>query len=403
MQLDQLRIPGTSELERLVERSRLIGGDARLVVHGGGNTSSKIQEHDHLGRERTVLRIKGSGTNLATIAASGFPGLYLDELLPLRERDAMTDEEMVAYLERCMVEPGAPRPSIETLLHAFIPARHVDHVHADAICALTNSPEARRAIPEALGEDVAVVSYIRPGFELSRRVAQLADHRAVVLAHHGLVTWGDTHEESYGLTLELVARAEAYLAERKSPSSPPAVPSLDGERLEELLVRLRGRLSRDGRRVLHTDPSQRELADRDDVRSVAEAGRATPDHVLRIGARTLVAVEPEEVDAAVEDFEAESAAYFERNRSRGEDGLEPRASLPSVALVPGLGCVAAGDDARSARMNAEIALHSHGVAATVLDAFGRTEWLDEADIFDFDYWPLELYKLTLAPPPPELA
>ncbi len=204
-------IEGSTELERLVSRSRLIGADRTLVLHGGGNTSTKLVETDHLGRERRVIRIKGSGSDLATITAADFPGLWLDDLLPLRERAAMTDEEMVAYLSRCLVEPDAARPSIETLLHAFLPAPHVDHVHADAICSLANAPDPRAAVRDALGPDVAVVDYLRPGFELSKRVADLADSRAVVLAHHGLVTWGSTHEESYELTRELVASASDYL------------------------------------------------------------------------------------------------------------------------------------------------------------------------------------------------
>ena len=139
-------IEGSTELERLVSRSRLIGADRTLVLHGGGNTSTKLVERDHLGRERRVIRIKGSGSDLATITAADFPGLWLDDLLPLRERDAMTDEEMVAYLSRCLVEPDAARPSIETLLHAFLPAAHVDHVHADAICALANAPDPNAAV-----------------------------------------------------------------------------------------------------------------------------------------------------------------------------------------------------------------------------------------------------------------
>src|SRR4029079_14397683 len=139
---------------------------------------------------------------------------------------AMSDEEMVGYLAHCMVEPDSRRPSIETLLHAFLPARHVDHVHADAVCALTNTPDAERHAREALGPDVAVVPYIRPGFALSRQVAELAGASAVVLAQHGLVTWGESHEESYGRTLELVARAEAYPVEREVPN-PGMAPDLD--------------------------------------------------------------------------------------------------------------------------------------------------------------------------------
>src|ERR671935_3045681 len=171
-------IAGSTELERLAARSRLLGADRALVLRGGGNTSSKTLERDHLGRERPVLRIKASGADLATARPEDFTGLYLDELLPLRERASMSDDEMVAFLARCLVEPGSRRPSIETLLHAFLPARHVDHVHADAICALTNSPGAETVVREALGHDVAVVPYVRPGFELSCRVAELAGSAA---------------------------------------------------------------------------------------------------------------------------------------------------------------------------------------------------------------------------------
>jgi rhamnose utilization protein RhaD (predicted bifunctional aldolase and dehydrogenase)/NAD(P)-dependent dehydrogenase (short-subunit alcohol dehydrogenase family) len=377
-------ISGDSELERLVSRSRLIGADPSLVLYGGGNTSTKLVELDHLGREVRVLRIKGSGSDLATCGARDFPGLRLDELLPLREREAMSDEEMVAHLSRCMVDPDAPRPSIETLLHAFLPAAHVDHVHADAICALANAADPEAAMHEVLGEDIAVVPYLRPGFELSKRVAEHVGARAVVLAHHGLVTWGETHEESYGLTLELVAAARAFLAHR-APSGRegdvavhlrrPRGSDVDVQLHHRTLVRLRGRLSGERRQVLALDASQRALADRRDV-DVLSALRSTPDHMLRIGRATAVLR-----DAAVEH-------------------VDPAAK---VVLVPGFGCVAAAPDARTARMRAEIAAHSHAAVAATLDAFGGASWLDEREVDDFENWPLELYKLTLAPPPPELA
>jgi rhamnose utilization protein RhaD (predicted bifunctional aldolase and dehydrogenase) len=343
-------IAGETELERLVARSRLIGADPSLVLHGGGNTSTKLLERDHRGRERPVLRIKGSGSDLATIEAQHFPGLWLEDLLPLRERDTMTDEQMVAYLARCLVEPDAPRPSIETLLHAFLPAAHVDHVHADAICALANAPDPAVAVRDALGSDVAVVEYLRPGFELSCRVADLADRRAVVLAHHGLVTWGESHEESYGLTLELVARAGAWLEKRGGSSFSAgvevhlrqdgvAVPLHQGDTADPVavrafLVRLRGRLSRGRRQMLVVDEGQRALAGRADVEDVA-AARSTPDHMLRIGTRTAVIGLADDVDAAVGAFEAEYAAYLERNPAP-DVGLPRVSGLPRVVLVPGL-------------------------------------------------------------------
>jgi rhamnulose-1-phosphate aldolase/alcohol dehydrogenase len=389
---------GETELDRLVARSRLIGADPSLVLHGGGNTSSKILERDHLGRERRVLRIKGSGADLATCEPRHFPGLWLDELLPLREREAMSDEEMVAYLTRCLVEPDAPRPSIETLLHAFLLPAHVDHVHADAICALANAPDPDAAVRDVLGPEVAVVEYLRPGFELSKRVAELAGARAVVLAHHGLVTWGETHEESYGLTVELVGRADEFLAATRVPSERGEDP--DGDGAEAFLARLRGRLSRERRQVLVTDRDQRGLADRADVPALAGL-RSTPDHMLRIGARTCLLELDGDLDAAIGGFEEESRAFHERNAdAAGPAMLDP---APRVALVRGFGCVAAAPDARAARTRIELAAHSHSAVASTLDAFGSASWLTDADVFGFEYWPLELYKLTLAPPSPELA
>ena len=394
-------IPGDTDLEKLVNRSRMLGADKTLVVHGGGNTSSKTRERDHLGRERDVLRVKGSGTDLKTIGADGFPGLYLDELLPLRERDAMSDEEMVAYLARCMVEPGSRNPSIETLLHAFLPARHIDHTHADAICVLTNTPEGQQHIHAALGDDVAIVPYSRPGFGLSRDVAQLADASAVVLAWHGLVTWGDTHEESYQRTIDLVRQAEAYLARFPAPKV-EAREDLSDESVSALLLELRGLLSRDGRRVLHIDRSQRTIADRDDVDAVA-ARRGTPDHMLRIGTRSLVLHDLDKVADEIAAFEEECSGYVARHRRLLPPGLQAMSSLPRIILVPGLGVIATGPDARTAKMNAEIAARSHAVTARALDAFGATDWLSEGEVFAFDYWPLELRKLQSAPPPRPLS
>jgi rhamnulose-1-phosphate aldolase/alcohol dehydrogenase len=391
------RIAGETELDRLVTRSRLIGADPALVLFGGGNTSSKIIEVDHLGAERWVLRIKGSGSDLATIDRTQFAGVRLDDVLPLRERAALSDEEMLAYLDRCLVSQDEPRPSIETLLHAFLPALHVDHVHADAICALANAPDPAAAVHDALGTDVAVVDYIRPGFELSCRVAELAGARAVVLAHHGLVTWGDTHEQSYGLTLELVERAREYLRQRGARLASNNV-SLADRGSAALLLRLRGALSRERRQVLAVDTAQRELADREDVATLA-AMRSTPDHMLRIGARSCVLGGGDDLTHVLAEFESAGRAAQARH-ANGEPAL---GSLPRLVLVPNLGCVAAAPDIAGARLRAELGAHSHASAAATLDAFGATSWLTEQEVFEFENWPLELYKLTLAPPPAELA
>ncbi|MEA2705196.1 MAG: hypothetical protein QOD63_3141 [Actinomycetota bacterium] len=402
-------------LQGLVERSRRLGSDPELVVHGGGNTSSKGWGVDHLGRRRRSLLVKGSGSDLATVVARDFPALWLDDLLAVQGREAMTDEEMVAYLLRCLADPTAGRPSIETLLHAFLPATHVDHTHADTICALTKTPDGPRHVAAALGDDVAYVPYVRPGFALSRLVGDLAGARAVVLAHHGLVTWGESHAESEDLTHELVDRAGRYLENQRTGATQPRPapvhrPSSLGEAdADELLVRLRGRLSggSGARKVLRVDPAQRRFADRPDVAALAALGPATADHILRLHTGSVVVEGPAEVGKAVDAWSGAYTSFFDRHRhllNREAPDLPMHDPLPTSFLVPGLGAVAAAPTARRARVVGEVAEHTHAVAARALDAYATgAEGLGEEDVFGVDYWPLELHKLTLAPPPAELA
>src|SRR4029079_1212738 len=203
-------------LDGLVYRSNLLGADRALANQGGGNTSAKQTVPDHLGREVRVLWVKGSGTDLATIGVAGFAGLRLEELLPVRGRVEMDDAAMVEYLLRSAIRPDQPRPSIETLLHAFIPAAHVDHTHPDAVIALTSTPDGRRLTAEAFGAEAVWLDYERPGFAMSRRLAGLLESapqaRAVLLERHGLVTWGATSEETYRATTEFAPRARQATA-----------------------------------------------------------------------------------------------------------------------------------------------------------------------------------------------
>ncbi len=238
---------GSSELERLVDRSRLIGSDPALVLHGGGNTSTKLVERDHLGRERRVLRIKGSGSDLATARPPTSRGSGSTTCCRLRERDAMSDEEMVAYLSRCLVEPDAARPSIETLLHAFLPAAHVDHVHADAICALANAPDPDAAVREALGagrRGRRLPAARLRALEARRRARRRAGGRARPprARHVGRDARGVVRADARA------RRAGARLPRRERNEPEPVEP--DGDRVESFLVRLRGRLSRERRSVL---------------------------------------------------------------------------------------------------------------------------------------------------------
>ena len=213
----------TTPLDELVARSNRIGDDPSLVVYGGGNTSAKGTITDHLGRQQRVMWVKGSGADMRGSVDADYPGLRLEELEALRSFDAMSDEEMTDLVARALLDPGSRRPSIETLLHAFLPFTHIDHVHADAICALTNHAEGRRVTAEALGDRFAYVDWIRPGFELSRIVGDLADYDGVVLAHHGLVTWGSTTDECWEATRRTVDAAAAYVSAHRVAAGPPPV------------------------------------------------------------------------------------------------------------------------------------------------------------------------------------
>ncbi|MEK6225051.1 MAG: SDR family oxidoreductase [Chloroflexota bacterium] len=389
-------ISGT--LASLIETAHRIGADRKLVLYGGGNISAKTAELDHLGRERPVLVIKGSGADMRTIEAGGFSRLYLDDLLTLRSRDQMSDAEMTAFFMRALVDPRSGRPSIETLLHAFRPSTFVYHVHADAICALTNASEGAWRVAEALGADIPVLPYVRPGFDLAKEVSEI-EGDAAVLSHHGLVTWSDDPRACMERTLELTNRAETFLRERKGEKGirGPAVAPLDHDQTERLLLTLRRRLSRKGNRILALEPHGRPISDRPDVDRVASAGPATADHLLRTRPWTAVIRTADEVDAVIDGLERQYDDFVSRHSDRIPPDTGRRDATPAVVLVPGLGLIAAGIDARSARSTAEVAMHTHGVAADVLDAFGEVESLPERDIFDIEYWPLELAKLRPTP------
>ena len=394
----------STPLEQLVQRSNEIGDDPSLVVYGGGNTSAKGVLVDHLGREQRVMWVKGSGADMRGSSTADYPALRLDDLLPLLGRDAMSDEEMTDLVARALLDPGARRPSIETLLHAFLPHTHIDHVHADAICALTNHAEGPRIVAEALGDGFAYVDWMRPGFTLSKVVAELGDRDGVVLAHHGLITWGESSDECWQRTEAAVDRARAYLdALPLRVEAPPRVADMPEEEVEQLLLRLRGAMSRTGRRVLRVDTRLRAAADHPLLPEIIAGGVSSADHMLRIKPRSVVSTSPDTAADDIDGYAADYSAYVERNSDAMHEGFGMHDPMPRVVLVPGLGAVTTGATLRDAEVAADIALHTHGVAATVADRIGTPVGLDERETFRFDYWPMELYKLTLRPHAPDLA
>ncbi len=394
----------STPLEQLVQRSNEIGDDSSLVVYGGGNTSAKGVLVDHLGRAQRVMWVKGSGADMRGSSSADYPALRLDDLLPLLGRDAISDEEMTDLAARALLDPGARRPSIETLLHAFLPHTHIDHVHADAICALTNHAEGRRIVAEALGDGFAYVDWMRPGFTLSKVVAELGDRDGVVLAHHGLITWGESSDECRQRTEAAVDRARAFLgALPLRVEAPPRVADMPEEEVERLLLRLRGCMSRTGRRVLRIDTRLRAAADHPLLPEIVAGGVSSADHMLRIKPRSAVSTSPDTAADDIDGYAADYSAYVERNSEAMPEGFGMHDPMPRVVLVPGLGAVTTGATLRDAEVAADIALHTHGVAATVADRIGTPVGLDDRETFRFDYWPMELYKLTLRPPAPDLA
>ena len=417
---------GLGLLGGLVYRSNLFGADRALANQGGGNTSAKGVATDHAGRELSVLYVKGSGTDLASITAAGFPALRLDDVLLLRERETMDDASMVAYLRRSGLVPDQPRPSIETLLHAFVPAVHVDHTHPDAIIALASPPNGRRLVEEAFGDEVVWLPYERPGFDMSKRIADLLDAqpaaRAVVLEKHGLVTWGVTGEESYHATIEFVARAVEALeragAGRFGLGGQRAAALTDEEAarlLQTALPALRGALMADTDGVvLELDRSPQAVAFASSARigEVSQVGAPCPDHLIHTKHRPLVVdFDPSTGDAdelerallaGVSEYSAWYAGYYERNLDDESRPFAMDPAGPRVVLIPGIGIVTSGADAGRARITRDL-YHRAIAVEDAADAAGGFRSLSESEAFAIEYWPLERYKLAQAPPRGELA
>jgi rhamnulose-1-phosphate aldolase/alcohol dehydrogenase len=408
-----------SGLDLLVYASRLIGAETSLVVWGGGNTSIKTHEPDHRGREIDVLRVKGSGSDLKSVERKDFPGVRMDDILGLLPREDMSDQEMVSYLAHGLLDPGGVRPSIETLLHGFVNAPAVVHTHADAIVSLTNNDTARETVADVFGADVIALDYRRPGFGISRDVASAIekhpDAKAVLLAKHGTICWGATIRDAYEATIALIIRAEEAIVARRRwrhVFSGTGVPHLESEARRqavlELAPRLRGRLGRNKRVVLTFDdsPAVLDFVSASEAAGFSQVGPATPDHTIYT--KRLPCFVPSDgdparlgadIDASVDKFVEEYTRYFEAHKFEGAQLLD---AFPRVVLVPGLGMFTAGKDKRTAGIVNDIYHHTIDVISNA-SAFGHYASLSPKDAFDVEYWPLELYKLTLAPPEKELA
>lgn len=384
-------------LEELVVRSQALGADQNLVVYGGGNTSSKGEIKDHLGRLKAVLWVKGSGADMKYAEARDYPALYLDELRELAQFDDLDDETMVDYVTRALVDPTSRRPSIETLLHAFLPAKHIDHVHADAICALTNHSRGEEVVKEALGGGFAYVDWKRPGFALSKIVGVLKDYEGVVLAHHGLVVWDEDSQTCYQKNITVINTANEYLSSlTKRPVSKFEHHDIPMAEMNTLLLTLRGELGK--KQVLRVDNRLAQIASRADLDQVLRAGVSSADHMMRIRPKSAH-VKIEDPIAGIDSYRKEYSNYFADNKDLLPSGYTSHGNDPKVLLVSGIGAITTSSTLPEALMLADIATHTHQVAAQVIDVFGEGSPLPDSEIFGFDYWPMELFKLKNRPVP----
>ncbi|MFQ5482987.1 MAG: SDR family NAD(P)-dependent oxidoreductase, partial [Nitrospinaceae bacterium] len=414
--MDRYRDQG-EDLALRVYTSRLIGADPALVLHGGGNTSVKSRVKNRLGEEIAVLFVKGSGWDLDTLEPQGLPGVQLDHLKELRRLDHLSDEDMVNEQRTHLLNAASPNPSVETLLHAFLPHKFVDHSHADAILALVNQPNAGEVCREVFGGELGQVPYIMPGFQLAQAAARAYEQnpevKGLLLLNHGLFTFGQTARESYDRHIRAVTQAEAFIGKRARPSltaRPERSPVPADQRFQTLAPILRGlyrgHTGSSWLVRLNNSPAALEFAASEECRTWSQIGTATPDHVIRTKQKPLLldiagfADAPavrQETAAALDRYIRDYHEYFRKQRAAKSVDKKELDPLPRVILAPGVGLLTLGRSEKETRIAGDLYAHTLGI---IRDAFavGRFQPIDDADLFDMEYWSLEQAKLGKAKP-----
>lgn len=382
---------GNDLLALRVYSSRLIGQATDLVLHGGGNTSVKGEAEDLFGTSHEALYVKGSGWDLATIESPGFPAVKMEALLALSRFETLSDADMVKAQRAAMLDPSAPSPSVEAILHALIPFRFVDHTHADAVVTLSNTPQGEEKMRALYGDRVLVVPYVMPGFILAKEVARLTEGmdwsrlEGMVLMHHGIFSFADDAKESYSRMIDLVSVAEGALgSSRAKEESPTEIDPI-------MLAGLRKEVSRAAERPLLVSfdgsSAAAGFASRDDVKKIATQGPLTPDHVIRTKRVPLIV--GDDLGFSVDQFVADYQAYFEQHTNGAQTRLD---SAPRWAVWPGKGTVAIGVKPTDIEIIGDIVAHTRW-AIQQAESHGGWQALPASDIFDVEYWELEQAKL----------
>ena len=394
--------------------TRLLGSDPRMVLHGGGNTSVKTIVKDQLGEDVEVICIKGSGWDMGVIEPVGLPAVRLAPLRKLRALDKLSDEDMVNFQRINLLDSTAPNPSVETLLHAFLPHKFIDHVHSTAVLALTDQPDNKALVEEVYGDRVAYVPYTIPGFALAKSVADVFDKNpnveGLVLLQHGIFTVGDSAEQAYSRMIEFVTMAEERLTRQRKSLAQAALPAKLAS-VPEIAPILRGAVALEKnayagtakRQILDFRTNEQILAyvNGAELARYSQKGVVTPDHTIRTKNWPMIVPAPEagrlnewagEVRAAVDAFVARYHDYFARNNDKSPVKKKELDPLPRVILVPGVGMFGLGATAKDAAIAADIAENAIAVISDA-EAIGEYSCISEYDMFEVEYWSLEQAKL----------
>jgi len=390
-----------------VYSSRLLGGDPTLVLHGGGNTSVKTTVENFFGDEEEILYVKGSGWDLGTIEAPGFAPVRLSVPLRMAERETISDTNMVKNLRAGMLDSSAPTPSVETVLHAIIPFKFVDHTHADTVVAVMNTPGGEACMREIYGPNMLIVPYVMPGFILARTVYTMTRDidwqklDGILLMNHGVFTFADDAKRSYERHIEIVTQAEAYVAQHTEPRSsittPTQVDLPELARLRRAVSQARGTATL---AQLNAGAEAVAFSTMPAIADVGTRGLMTPDHVLRTKRTPVMITSNVEEDVAT--YAENYRAYFERNKELYADKklnmLDP---APRWAIWPGQGTVALGRTVGEASIISDINYHTiHAIEQA--EALGGWQVLSEPEIFEVEYWELEQAKGRAGAPGPVL-
>ena len=383
------------DLALRVYTSRLLGKDPALVLHGGGNTSVKITESNIVGNQEEILYVKGSGWDLEFIEKAGFSPVRMNHMLSLAKLDILSDPQMVNELKTQLTNAASPTPSVETILHAILPFKYVDHTHSDAVVTVTNTLEGEDRIREIYGERVVIIPYVMPGFDLAKDVARIFSEQStdktegMVLMNHGIFSFGDSAKESYDRMISLVNEAENYLINKNAWDIEKPEANFEQKNISNQVAELRQKISLTiGKPVLmHLTNSLLgfNFCNKADVNRIASKGPLTPDHVIRTKRIPMIGRD-------INKYNEEYASYFNKNEINAKARKTMLDSAPRVVLDKEFGLCAVGKNMSEIGIISDIYEHT---MESILRAekLGGFEALPAKDIFDLEYWDLEQAKL----------